>query len=192
MVAAGFQQADADFKKLAIVLYGPANEQPFEELSGSGRQVKINARVAIDLCRRHQIELVDWDFLAMLVPDIQSCPRQHIVMNLLGRAAILEDEGDCILAGREWRLRVGGLVTGGWVRGNSRIRRRRRPFVAGLPIVSLGSRVRHGRGIVIAKVVWIRKRITADAVAIGGNAIPNSVSVRRYIWSSVVIGSRVG
>jgi hypothetical protein len=46
--------------------------------------------------------LISWDITAMLVPDIECGRGQNVVMNLLRRATILEDEGDRLLAARGW------------------------------------------------------------------------------------------
>jgi hypothetical protein len=64
--------------------------------------VKVNARVMIYLCRRSQVELVGWDLTVMLVPDIECGPGQNVVMNLLSRATIFEDERDRLLVVRNW------------------------------------------------------------------------------------------
>ena len=64
--------------------------------------MKVNSCVVIRLCCRSQVELVGWDFTVMLVPDIECSPGQNIVMDLLRRAAIFEDQRHRLLAVRGW------------------------------------------------------------------------------------------
>jgi hypothetical protein len=67
----------------------------------------------IGLPRRSEIELVDWNAAAMLVLNIERAPGQDVVVNLLGRAAVLEHNRDRFLD-RRGRCRTrklsGGLV----------------------------------------------------------------------------------
>jgi hypothetical protein len=51
-----------------------------------------------------QVELVKRDDAALLILDVECGPGEKVVMNLLRRAAILEDERDRIFAGRRWGL----------------------------------------------------------------------------------------
>jgi hypothetical protein len=54
----------------------------------------------IHLRCRSEVELVSWDITVMLVSDIECGPGQNVVMNLLRRATIFEDERDRLLAVR--------------------------------------------------------------------------------------------
>jgi hypothetical protein len=56
----------------------------------------------IHLRCRSEVELVGRDLTTMLVPDVECGPGQNVIMNLLGRPAILEDEGDRFLAAQDW------------------------------------------------------------------------------------------
>ena len=145
--------------------------------------MKVNSRVMIYLRRRSEVELVSWDITVTLVPDIECGPGQNVVMNLLRRATILEDERDRLLAvGGRGRMRQTrcGLV------GN---KRPWLPLFIGLCIVSLGCVVRRGRRIVIADSVWVCKEIRAYP---SRYTVGNSHSVRRQVWSSIARGAGIG
>jgi hypothetical protein len=51
----------------------------------------------IHLRCRVQVQLAGGDIAAIWAPDIERCPGEKVVVNLLGRAAVFEDESDSIL-----------------------------------------------------------------------------------------------
>ncbi len=96
----------------------------------------------IHLRCRGQVQLASGDIAAIWVPDVERGPGQKVVVNLLRRAAVFEDERDRNLAawGRR-RLRQAGVGLPG-------LKRRRLVGLSGLGIVSLGSGIRRGLRIV--------------------------------------------
>ena len=62
--------------------------------------MKIDARVLIHPGGRKQVQLVRGNDAVMLIADVECGRRQNIVMNLLRRAAVFEDQRDRILTGR--------------------------------------------------------------------------------------------
>jgi hypothetical protein len=99
--------------------------------------------------------LAGWDIAAIWVADIERGPGQKVVVNLLGRAAVFEDERDRILAAWGWgrtRQVSVGLVG---------LERRRWVGLSGLCIGFLGSGVLRGLRIVTARGVSVSKGVSA-------------------------------
>ena len=62
--------------------------------------MKIDARVAIRFLCCGNIQLIHWNFAAMLVEHVKRVPGQHIVADLLRVAAILKNQSDFVLRAR--------------------------------------------------------------------------------------------
>ena len=58
------------------------------------RQAEVDAGFAVGFLGCGQVEGVDWDVLAMLVQDGERGPAQDVVVDLLGWAAVFEDQRD--------------------------------------------------------------------------------------------------
>jgi hypothetical protein len=65
------------------------------------RELKVDSRIAIHLRCRSKVELISRDVTVRLIPNIECGRSQNVVMNLLRRATILEDEGHSFFAGRD-------------------------------------------------------------------------------------------
>jgi len=82
------------------------------DLLGRAGDVEVDACFVIYLLGRGEIKLVDWDIATVLIADVESGPGQGVVVNLLRRATVFEDERDGVLVlrgrcGSSWcRLRL--------------------------------------------------------------------------------------
>jgi hypothetical protein len=94
-----------------------------------------------------EVELVKRNVAVVLVADVESGGCQNIVVNLLGRPPVPEDESDRIFLGQRWR-RVGRLGDGrvGWGGGLGLI---------GWRIVIAGGVVLGGLRIVVGRCVGV-------------------------------------
>lgn len=148
--------------------------------------MKFHSCILIHLGGRNQVELVRGDGAVMLIPDIERGPGQDVVMNLLRRAAIFEDQRHSFLAGRD--RRGAGHIEGGLVRAKL-------PLVRWLCVVSARSIVgsittRRGGRIVVTAVVRVPREIRTPSIA--GNDVGNSRSIRRLIRPSITQVSGIG
>jgi hypothetical protein len=157
--------------------------------------VEVDACVVIYLLCRGEINLVDGDIAAMLVADVESGPGQSVVVNLLRRATVLEDERDSILVlkggcGRCWRrLWFGGrlfcrrlLLIGRW-----------RALIGRLLGVAFDIRIRRivwlASGGIVAGRIEVTGIIGVDP-SVDGNTVRNSYPVVTRI-SAIAVGSGI-
>ena len=70
---------------------------------GSARKLEIDTGVAVGLFGGFEVELADWNFAGMLVPDGNGVAAEEVVVDLLGGTAVFEDQDDGALGGRSGR-----------------------------------------------------------------------------------------
>ncbi len=70
---------------------------------GSAGKLEIHPCVAVDFFSGFDVELADGDLAGMLVPDGDAVAAEEVIVDLLGGAAVFEDQGDRALGGRSGR-----------------------------------------------------------------------------------------
>jgi hypothetical protein len=148
--------------------------------------LEVNTCIEIYLLCRSEIQLINRNVMAALISDIKCGARQDVVMDLLRRAAVFEDERDCILAlrgGKRMRLFSGCLV---WIgrRGLAR--------VGWLRLVRFGV-VRLGCGIIVTGGVGVSKETRAYPPVPNRNSEANSrtITIRWSVGPSIRVGRGV-
>ena len=87
--------------------------------------MEVNARLVIHVFCCVQVKLVERNVTVVLVADVKHSPSHGVVVNLLGRSAVLEDKRDCVFIGQgsgglrrpsvgKVRRGGGGLLRIGW------------------------------------------------------------------------------